>query len=98
MDKWLRDLLLLSIGALLAFGLFAVLHFTADRPALQLRWEAYAAACLIGAVFGFAVVRAVSFQAEKLASLERKVAALENSRTTQKPPESGAATNGSTVQ
>lgn len=70
MDKWLRELILLSVGAMAAFALFALLRILADRPEQQFRWESYAAASLIGAVFGLAETRALSSQAEKVAALE----------------------------
>ena len=82
MNKWLQELLLLSFGALLVFGLFAVLHFRAEKPAEKLRWESYAAASLIGTVFGFAVYRAAAAQAANIEDLQKRIAALENSART----------------
>lgn len=67
-----------------AFALFALLRILADRPEQQFRWEVYATASLIGAVFVLAVTRALSSQAEKVAALEGRVASLESTRSTNK--------------
>jgi hypothetical protein len=80
MVKWLRELQLLSAGALLMFCVFAVFALLADDPIRNVRWEAYAAASLIGAAFGFAMSQLASAQSARLEDLERRLDVLSANR------------------